>query len=128
MGQLIVTDSEVEIEGVHENSWERYMRDVLVWNRMGKAGGRTLFVADERREGLFNALEGEGMERQARARTVADVSVKDLLLDGRLVVERTALETMLEGHETDLSPQQKIGAWERMMSPELQNSGSEAQI
>lgn len=122
LGQLLVTDSDVEIEGVHENSWARYTRDVLDWNRFGKNGGRTLFVADERREGLFSALEGEGMDRQARARTVASMTVKDILLDGRLVVERTALENMLEGHETDLSPQQKLGAWETMMMPEIYSS------
>lgn len=125
MGQLLVTDSEAEIEGVHENSWERYMRDVLDWNRMGRSGGRTLFVAEERREGLFGALEGQGMERQARARTVDTMSVKDLLLDGRVVVERTALEMMLEGHESDLSPSQKFGAWERMMVPEVDSSDAE---
>ncbi|KAF2161023.1 hypothetical protein M409DRAFT_28630 [Zasmidium cellare ATCC 36951] len=126
MGQLLVTDSEVDIPGVHENSWERYMRDVLAWNKLGRSGGRTLFVADDWREGLFSALEGEGMEKQARARTVDTMSVKDLLLDGRLVVERKALETMLVGHETDLSPQQKLGAWERMVSSEVSQGSAEA--
>lgn len=126
-GQLLVTDTEVDIPGVHENSLERYMRDVLRWNKLGRTGGKTLFVAEEYRPGLFGALEGEGMERHARARTVATMTVKDLLLEGRLVVERAALEMMMIGHETDLSPQQKLEAWERMAVPGLQQSEAEAQ-
>ena len=112
MGELIVTDSEIDVPGVSESSLERYVRDVLKWNGLGREGGKTLFVTDERREGLFSALEGDNMHRHARALEVEWVDVKDLLETGRVVVERTALEAMLEEHESDLGPRQKLSAWE----------------
>ncbi|KAK4631353.1 54S ribosomal protein yml6, mitochondrial [Fulvia fulva] len=118
MGELIVTDSEIDVPGVSESSLERYVRDVLKWNGLGREGGKTLFVTDERREGLFSALEGDNMHRQARALEVEWVDVKDLLETGRVVVERTALEAMFEEHESDLGPRQRFGAWE-FLTPEL---------
>ncbi|KAK4504712.1 hypothetical protein PRZ48_002674 [Zasmidium cellare] len=127
MGQLLVTDSPVDIPGVHENSLERYMRDVLEWNNMGRAGGRTLFVSHDWRDNLFSALEAEGMEKHGRARMVEEMTVKDLLLDARIVVERSALNNMLVGHETDLSPQQKFGVWKKMVLPKLSQGSAEAQ-
>ena len=108
-GELILADGEVDIAGVHEHSAERYVRDMLRHNRMGHADGRTLFVTMERREGLFGALEGEKMGREARALVVDDVDVKDLLELGRVVVEQDALELLFAEHESDLGPSQQFG-------------------
>ena len=106
-GELILVDGELEID-VAEGSLERYMKDLLAWQNMGRAGGRTLFVTAERRHNLFDALEGENMGRHARALEADYVDVKDMLELGRVVMERDALEMLLLEHETDLGPQQKI--------------------
>ena len=75
----------------------------------------TLFVTMERRDGLFKALRGEGMYRHARAEEAAWVDVKDLLEGSKVVIERTALETLFEEHESDLPERQKL----RSQMPEL---------
>lgn len=106
-GGLVVVEGEVEVN-VAEFSRERYVRDLLDWHNFGRAGGRTLFVAQERREGLFAALEGREMGRQGRALEVKDVDVKDLLELGRVVVERGALERMLREHEGDLRDVERL--------------------
>jgi large subunit ribosomal protein L4 len=107
-GELLVVDR-LDIVGVHENSMERYVRDVLGWNRLEKS----LFVSKQRRHGLFDALEVEGMQNRARAMDVEMVDVKDLLSGGRIVVERSALETLFKQHEEDLAPKDRLGAWRR---------------
>jgi len=112
-GQLILIDGEAELEGVHEHSIERFVRDLLVHNQMGHANGRTLFVTRNIRENLFDALDSEKMGREAKARDCADVDVKDLLELGTIVMERDALEYILHSHEEDLVPQEKLHAWEK---------------
>jgi large subunit ribosomal protein L4 len=112
-GELVVLEDLAEITGVHQNSMERYVRDMLRHNRFGNPDGRTLFVTLERREAFFTALEAENMGREARALDVLDVDVKDLLELGRVVIERPALEHLFEEHETDLRPDERLGKWAR---------------
>ncbi|KAK4888649.1 54S ribosomal protein yml6, mitochondrial [Elasticomyces elasticus] len=112
-GELILLEDRAEIEGVHEHSAERYLKDLLVHNRMGHAHGRTLFVTRHFRENLFTALEGEGMGREARAEECGDVDVKDLLELGRLVMEKSALERILSEHQTDLAESEKLHSWSK---------------
>lgn len=125
-GELIVLDGDAEIRDVHENSAERWMRDMLLHNHMGHPDGRTLFVTLERREALFDVLGGKSGNRDARALDVTDVDVKDLLELGRVVVERGALEWMFEEHETDLGPDQKFGAWDALVTGQ-QEAGEQGQ-
>lgn len=106
-GELILVDGELDID-VAEGSLERYMRDFLKWQNMGRAGGRTLFVTSERRHNLFDALEGENMGRHARALEVGLVDVKDMLEMGRVVMEREALEELFLEHENDLGYDQQF--------------------
>ena len=111
MGELVVLGEEAEIpRDVHPASRERWMRDLLRWNRMGHPDGRTLFVTRQEREGLFRCLEQDG--RDGRALAVGDVDVKDLLELGRVVVEREALEWMFGMHESDLIPTMRLKAWQ----------------
>lgn len=116
-GELILVDGEVDVD-VAEESLERYVKDLLAWQNMGRAGGRTLFVTSERRHNLFDALEGENMGRHARALEAEYVDVKDMLELGRVVIERDALETLFLEHESDLGPKQRIGGgqWDQFMS------------
>ena len=115
-GELVVLENEAELLGVHPHSAQRYLKDLLRYNKMGHADGRTLFVTLERREGLYAALEAEGMSRDARALDVLDVDVKDLLELGRVVVEKRALDFLLQEHEDDLGPAMRLGAWGRLMA------------
>lgn len=105
-GELILVDGEVDVD-VADGSLERYVKDLLKWQNMGRGGGRTLFVASERRHNLFDALDGEIMGRHARALEVEEVDVKDLLEMGRVVIEREALEQLLSEHASDLPPKQR---------------------
>ncbi|KAK4965275.1 54S ribosomal protein yml6, mitochondrial [Elasticomyces elasticus] len=100
-GELILLEDQAEIEGVHEHSAERYLKDL------------TLFVTRHFRENLFTALEGEGMGREARAEECGDVDVKDLLELGRLVMEKSALERILSEHQTDLAESEKLHSWSK---------------
>nr|POF14222.1 54s ribosomal protein yml6, mitochondrial [Quercus suber] len=115
MGQLTVLGAAAEIRDVAEHSLERYVTEMLTKNRMGRAAGRTLFITTERRDGLYGALEAEGMGAHARALELWDVDVKDLLELGRIVVERKALERMLVEHEADLAPERRLRAWQQGM-------------
>ena len=110
-GELILVDGEVDLD-VADGALQRYMRDLLTWQNMGNGGGRTLFVTSERRENLFEALDGEKMGRHARALEVDFVDVKDMLEMGRVVIERDALEELLLSHESDLAYTHQLArAW-----------------
>jgi large subunit ribosomal protein L4 len=124
-GELILVDGEVDVD-VGEGSLERYMRDLLAWQNMGRAGGRTLFVTSERRHNLFDALEGESMGRHARALEVELVDVKDMLEMGRVVMERDALEELFIEHESDLNPNQRI--WEQLMGEQNGEDGAYIEV
>lgn len=110
-GELLLLEDEAEVVGVHPDSAQRYVREMLQHNRLGHADGRTLFVTLGRREALFAALETEKMGRHARAVDVLDVDVKDLLELGKVAIERSALEFIFQEHEADLGPQQRLNAW-----------------
>ncbi|KAF2773084.1 ribosomal protein L4 [Teratosphaeria nubilosa] len=114
-GELILLEDEAELQNVHEHSSERYVRDLLRHNHFGRPDGRTLFVTLERRDQFFTALEGENMERQARALEVLHVDVKDLLELGRVVIERPALEWLFSEHESDLKRGETLSEWGYMM-------------
>ncbi|KXS97451.1 hypothetical protein AC578_7373 [Pseudocercospora eumusae] len=118
-GELMVVEDEIEISGVHEDSLERYMMDILRWNKLsrnrGNDEGRSLFLTMQRREGLYKALRGDGMFKHARAIEAAWVDVKDLLEGARVIVERMALETLFEEHQSDLPERSKL----RNVMPEL---------
>ncbi|KAJ9618988.1 54S ribosomal protein yml6, mitochondrial [Taxawa tesnikishii (nom. ined.)] len=102
-GQLVVVDGEAEVEEmVRGPGAARWVREMLGWHGWGKAGGRSLFVTLGRRERLFEALDKEGMGKEARAITVEDVDVKDLLETGRVVVEKEALDLLFRDHVSDL--------------------------
>jgi len=74
----------------------------------GKEFGRTLFVTSQKRDVLYEALENAGED--GRALVVDDVDVKDLLEDGRVVVEREALDEILARHQSDLEFKMAMGA------------------
>lgn len=78
----------------------KWVEQVLSANRWGRDHGRTLFVTGDKRQNLFDTMEDAGMH--GRALELFDVDVKDLLEEGRVVIERSALREMIEAHQSDL--------------------------
>lgn len=87
-------------DGLRETYLAKYVTGVLGNLGLGKADGRTLFVAGDRRERLFEAMEQVPWE--GRALDLEDVDVKDLLEDGKVIMERSVLKEMIEQHQSDL--------------------------
>lgn len=119
----MLIDGAAELD-VGPHSAARYLKEMLQWNCMGHADGRTLFVTKDRRELLFGALEEEKMGREAQALEAEDVDVKDLLELGRIVVERSALDWIFGQHESDLAPVQRFGKHTWTKEPVME-SGAE---
>ncbi|SPO06878.1 related to ribosomal protein YML6, mitochondrial [Cephalotrichum gorgonifer] len=73
----------------------------------GRPFGRTLFVTSTPRTALFEAITASGED--GRALEVSDVDVKDILTEGRVVVEREALKRMIAEHQSDLVTHVAVG-------------------
>lgn len=86
--------------GLREAYLARYMTGVLGNLGLGREDGRTLFVTGDRRKRLYEAMEQIPWE--GRALEFDDVDVKDLLEDGKIVMERSVLKEMIEQHQSDL--------------------------
>ena len=104
-GELIIVDGSLEIE----DPSPRYAEEIFAAHGWGNAHGRSLLVTEggpEERECLFEAMDDSGED--GRALHWEDVDVKDLLELGRIVVERGALERILEEHQSDLTKTRRI--------------------
>ncbi|KAI5305145.1 hypothetical protein KEM56_005173 [Ascosphaera pollenicola] len=77
----------------------KYMLEAHQW---GKKFGRSLLITDIKRDSsvLDAASEFAGI---VRALNVKDVDVKDLLETGRLIIEKSALDRILELHSRDIN-------------------------
>ncbi|KEQ78256.1 ribosomal protein L4, partial [Aureobasidium namibiae CBS 147.97] len=106
-GELIVLreEAEIEVEGAGAARW---LKEMLRWNKWGNPSGGSLFVTLERREKLFTALQHPGMDKEARALTVDEVDVKDLLEGGRVVIEKRALRQIFRNHRSDLGSRVRV--------------------
>lgn len=95
-GDLIVCEDGMEIEYPKT----RYVKDIFEHNRWGKENGRTLVITEKLCKNLFKALRHAGED--GRVQTVEEVDVKDLLELGRVVIEKRALDQILQEHQSDL--------------------------
>ncbi|KAI1462353.1 ribosomal protein L4 [Annulohypoxylon moriforme] len=86
-----------ELQADFRAKWARQVLDANDW---GRRAGRSTIITTTPRDNLFEALAE--VPNWGRALDVTDVDVKDLLETGRLVVEREALKTMIEEHQSDL--------------------------
>ena len=96
-GELIVVENAVDIE----MSEPRWIKQIMEKNQWGNADGRSLIVTENVRPNLFQALAGSGED--GRIKTQDDVDVKDLLELGRIIIEKSALDGILEDHVSDLN-------------------------
>jgi large subunit ribosomal protein L4 len=95
-GELIVCEDGMEIEWP-KTRFAKSMFERLGW---GSEAGRTLIVTGSFRKNLMRAVRH--CPEDGRVQEVKDVDVKDLLELGRVVVEKRALDQMLEEHQSDL--------------------------
>lgn len=95
-GELIVVEDGADLESARLS----YARAVFGYNGWGNADGRSLVITAEERSNLFSALPIVGDE--GRVLLESDVDVKDLLEMGRVIVEKSALDSMLKDHQSDL--------------------------
>ena len=96
-GELIIVADGAEID-MEEPRW---IKKIMERNGWGNADGRSLIVTTTQRPNLFQAIAGAGED--GRAKTEADVDVKDLLELGRIVIEKGALDGILKDHASDLN-------------------------
>ena len=78
----------------------RYARQILEHNRWGQDDGRSLIITGSFRKNLFRAVRHAGED--GRIQMVRDVDVKDLLELGRVIIEKRALDEILQEHQSDL--------------------------
>lgn len=95
-GELIVCEDGMDID-VAEGGYIQKIFKELGW---GRRDGRATIITSDFRGNLFGALDGE--EREGRALMEMQVDVKDLLETWRIVIEQSALDTILKEHQSDL--------------------------
>jgi large subunit ribosomal protein L4 len=101
-GELIICEDGMDIEFPKT----RFAKQVFQHNHWGNEDGRSLIITSSFRKNLFRAVRHAGED--GRALMEREVDVKDLLEMGRVVIEKTALDTILREHESDLVI--KVGA------------------
>lgn len=95
-GELMLVEDGVDLE-VAEPRW---FEKIMVGNQMGNKDRRSLIVTKDIRENLWMAVAGAG--QHGRVKTEVDVDVKDILDLGRVVMEKSVLDSILRSHSSDL--------------------------
>lgn len=101
-GELIVCEDGMDIEYPKT----RYVKSIFDHNSWGKDDGRTLVITQGFRKNLFRALRHAGED--GRVQIKDEVDVKDLLELGRVIIEKSALDEMLDEHQSDLMSKVRI--------------------
>ncbi|QSZ37306.1 hypothetical protein DSL72_009400 [Monilinia vaccinii-corymbosi] len=96
-GQLIVCEDGMGFE-YPKTRYAAKVFEELGWGNSERANNRTLIVTGGFRRNLANVVR----KKDARVLDVEDVDVKDLLELSRVVIEKSALDHMLEEHQSDL--------------------------
>jgi large subunit ribosomal protein L4 len=95
-GELIVLEDGAEIEQAEP----RWISQIMEWHKLGNANGRSLIITNGFPSNLMYALAGAGQHGRVLGKD--DVDVKDLLELGRIMIEKTQLDNILEEHSSDL--------------------------
>ncbi|KAH8201768.1 hypothetical protein TruAng_004032 [Truncatella angustata] len=105
--EQLILNRQIRDEELIDGFKVRWMRQVMERNEWGKQNGRSTIITNSWRDDLFAAMDL--IPNYGRALDVDDVDVKDLLETGRLVVERSALQEMIERHSSDLASSVYMG-------------------
>ena len=117
-----LVDAELIKEELRVSYMRKQAKQLMEAHGWGKPFGRTLFVTSTPRDVLFEAVGQVGED--GRALEVSDVDVKDLLTEGRVVVEREALRQMIAEHQSDLVTQVNVGSVQGVNRPLLTEGAS----
>lgn len=109
-GELIICEDGMDIEypeqllksGLKNKLKPLYAEEMLKHNHWGKNDGRSLLITQDYRENLFTVMEQVG--KHGRAEVAYEVDVKDLLTLKRVIIEKSALDSILREHQSDLIP------------------------
>jgi large subunit ribosomal protein L4 len=98
-GELIVCEDGMDIEYPKT----RFVKQIFEHNHWGREDGRSLVITGSFKKNLFRALRHAGED--GRIQMVREVDVKDLLELGRVIIEKRALDEILNEHQSDLVSQ-----------------------
>lgn len=96
-GELLIMDNGMDLEYTEP----AYVKQIFERHGWGKADRRSLLITRSIQQNLFQALQQVGED--GRALTEKEVDVKDLLEQGRIIIERGALDKILRDHQSDLA-------------------------
>ena len=97
-GELVVVER-FEERGNCAGWW---LKQIFQRNGWGNGDGRSLWVARSKKDNTAMMAGVESCGEHGRMLTVEDVDVKNLLEMGRVVIELSALNTLLKWHSSDL--------------------------
>ncbi|CAG8977245.1 hypothetical protein HYALB_00007941 [Hymenoscyphus albidus] len=109
-GELIICENGMDLEypeqllksSLHKKLVPLYAEEMMKHNHWGKQDGRSLLITEHYRENLFTAMEQVG--KQGTIELAHEVDVKDLLTLKRVIIEKSALDSILRSHQSDLIP------------------------
>ncbi len=91
--ELIILDNKIHLP---EGNTARFLNNVFEANNWGQGYGRSLLIKEEGESQRPRLYEAMGMiGEHGELKDIEDVDVKDLLMSGRVVIERDALVTLL---------------------------------
>lgn len=96
-GQLVIINDNIEVP---EDSTPAYLQSIVDKHNWGRKYGRSLLVTEPKRERL--ARLAEELEGEVRVLDREDVDVKDLLKGARVIIEKRALDKMIQRHSKDI--------------------------
>lgn len=96
-GELIVIENEISLPS---ESTPFLMQNIILQNGWGTKNGRSTFITEKVDVALFDTM-GK-LHRYGNIMDRSDVDVKNLLETDRLIIEREALDNILEAHSRDL--------------------------
>lgn len=97
-GELFIINGNIELPEV--STPPRMLQNIVQKHKWGRAFGRSLLITEEKEQKLANAAAQ--LPKEVRVLNREDVDVKDLLENGRLIIEDTALRRILQHHSRDL--------------------------
>lgn len=102
-GELVIVDGQMQID---EDQTARFLVNWFEENQWGKGFGRSLLVTQYLQQTMAEAMAQVG--EHGSLKDVEDVDVKDLLETGRIVMEKTVLDTLLLAHSSDLGHEHSL--------------------
>lgn len=95
-GELMIVEDGMELE----MSEPRWFEKIMTTNRIGNKEGRSMIITKDVLPNLWAAVAGAGQHAKIKSEKEADV--KNLLELGRVIIEKSAFDSILAEHSSDL--------------------------